>query len=185
MSVLSVFDVDETLFKTKAKVLVRSGGEVIAELSNKAFNSYVLDPGEEFDFSQFRSADYFAKTSEPILPMIRRLKAAMDKGHHVRLLTARGDFDCKDTFLQSLAQHGIDPSRLHVDRAGNLSLGTSAQNKAYHFARYLATGVYSMIRFYDDHKANLKALLDFKEQTKADLLAYHVKPNGNARLFRG
>ena len=39
---LTIFDIDETLFHTKAKVQVSKGGKIIRILDNQQYNSYRL-----------------------------------------------------------------------------------------------------------------------------------------------
>ena len=59
---LTIFDIDDTMFKTKARVQVIKNGKVIKILPPKAFNTYTLGKGESYDFGQFKSADLFNKT---------------------------------------------------------------------------------------------------------------------------
>ena len=53
---LTIFDIDETLFHTKAKVAVVKDGKVVRMLDNQEFNTYKRKAGEEYDFKEFRSA---------------------------------------------------------------------------------------------------------------------------------
>ena len=64
---ITFIDIDETVFRTFAKILVKKGGKVVRELDNQEFNSYELKEGESYDFHQFKDAELFAKTSIPIL----------------------------------------------------------------------------------------------------------------------
>ena len=43
---LVIFDLDDTLFKTSAKVLVKKNNSVSKKLSNKEYNEYTLDKDE-------------------------------------------------------------------------------------------------------------------------------------------
>ena len=63
---LTMFDVDETMFMTKAKVHVVKNGKVIKKLDNQQFNTYKKKPGEEFDFGEFKNAEVFNRTSTQI-----------------------------------------------------------------------------------------------------------------------
>ena len=69
---LTIFDIDDTMFKTKARVQVKKDGKVIKVLSPKQFNTYTLGKGETYDFGQFKSADLFNKTALPIGRMIQK-----------------------------------------------------------------------------------------------------------------
>ena len=63
---LTIFDIDDTLFHTTAKIAVMKDGKKVKELTNKQFNTYKLKAGEKFDFKQFKDADKFYKESQPI-----------------------------------------------------------------------------------------------------------------------
>ena len=54
LSGLTIIDIDETLARTFAKILVKDKetGEVLHELDNQEFNSYELKSGEEFEFGR-------------------------------------------------------------------------------------------------------------------------------------
>ena len=143
---LTIFDIDDTLFHTDAKVYVKKNDKVIHTLTNQEFNTYKLKDGEEFDFGEFRSAKLFQQTSTPIGKMIKRaraiIKRAIPKGSKVIMATARSDFDDRDTFLDTFRAHGIDIDKIYVERAGNLELGSPAKNKKVIFQKYLKTGLY-------------------------------------------
>ena len=79
MNGLTIFDIDETLFKTKALINVNCNGWLVRRLDNQEFNTYELGPGESYDFCEFRSAEVFNKTSEPINRMIAKLNAIVKK----------------------------------------------------------------------------------------------------------
>jgi hypothetical protein len=183
---LTIFDIDETLFRTTAKIKVIKDGEVIKSLSNQEYNTYSLQPGEEYDFGEFRSAEKFAKESEPIDPMLDRLKSILkNTSGTVIMLTARADFDDKKTFLDTFRKHGIDIDRIHVHRAGNLQGDEHpAQKKVYWIEKYLDTGIYGKAIMYDDSKTNLDYFRNV--QTKypgIQFKAYHVGHDGSATKY--
>jgi len=161
---LSIFDIDDTMFKTKARVKVMPSGKT---LTPQQFNTYKLGRGEEFDFGEFKSAKIFQQTAVPIGKMIAKFKAilknAVKSGSKVIIVTARGDMDDKKLFLDTFRSHGIDIDKSHIYRAGNLGLKGSADAKAQVFKKFLDTGEYSRIRLFDDDKSNLKALLSLKD----------------------
>jgi len=98
---LTIFDIDDTLFRTTAQIKVVKDGKVVRSLNNQQFNTYQLQPGESFDFGEFRNAEKFNRESIPIKPMIAKLKAIIDNAGNskVIMLTARSDFDNKELFL--------------------------------------------------------------------------------------
>ena len=161
---LTIFDIDDTMFKTKAKVKVMPSGKL---LTPQQFNTYKLGKGEEFDFGEFKSAKIFQQTAVPIGRMISKFKAilknAVKSGSKVIIVTARGDMDDKKLFLDTFRSHGIDIDKAHIYRAGNLGLKGTADAKAMIFKQFLDTNEYGRIRLFDDDMSNLKALLSLKD----------------------
>jgi hypothetical protein len=184
---LVIFDIDDTLLHTTAKIKVVKNGQTVHELTNQQFNNYELQPGEEFDFGEFRSAEKFNRESEPIEPMIRKLKTILNHSTNadVIMLTARADFDNKNLFLKTFSDLGIDMSQVHVHRAGNLpGDAIPAEKKAVYVRRYADTGRYDHIRLYDDSKSNLSVFKELKnEYPNIDFRAYYVGASGNTNVF--
>ena len=187
---LTMFDVDETMFKTKAKVkVVNKNGKVIKKLDNQQFNLYKKKAGEEFDFGEFKNAEVFNRTSTPIARMINKvkviLKNATRKGSKVIIVTARPNFDDKELFLDTFRNQGIDIDKIYVERAGNLGSGPAAENKKVIFRKYLDQKIYKRIRLFDDAKSNLKAFLSLqKDYPDVSFEAFLAKPNGSVSRVR-
>ena len=186
---LTMFDVDETMFITKAKVHVVKNGKVIKKLDNQQFNTYKKKPGEEFDFGEFKNAQVFNKTSTPIARMIDKVKAilknATKRGSKVIIVTARPNFDNKKLFLDTFRNQGIDIDKIYVERAGNLGGGPAAENKKVIFRKYLDQKIYKRIRLFDDAMSNLKAFLSLqKDYPSVSFEAFLAKPNGSVSRVR-
>lgn len=185
---LTIFDIDDTLFHTTAKINVIKDGKVIKQLSNQEFNTYQLRPGEEFDFGEFKNAEKFNKESKPIKPMINLLKSILKVAANDRviMLTARSDFDNKDLFLDTFKRYGIDMDKIHVHRAGNLpgNAGPAAK-KAVWVRQYLNTGKFKRVRLYDDSMQNLVVFKNLdKEYPTVNFHAYYVGPNGDTSVVK-
>lgn len=183
---LTIFDIDETLFQTKALVKVMKDGKVVRTLDNQEYNTYKLKDGESYDYGEFRSAEVFQNTSVPIMKMAQKAKAiirnAVNAGSRVIIVTARADFDDKKKFLDTFRRYGIDIDNVYVERAGNLGLGSSAKNKRFIFHKYLRRGDYVRVRFFDDAMSNItmfKALA--KHYPNVSFEAYHVQHDGSVR----
>jgi hypothetical protein len=159
---LNVFDIDETLFKTSATVLVVKDGKVVHKMTTqKEMDAYKLKPGEKFDFSEFRNAQTFKDSAQPIPRMLDKAKAIVSRqGNNSRtiLLTARADFDDKEMFLQTFRDHGFPIDKTHVFRAGNLTAGSSAVAKMFILRKFIKSGKYRKIRVWDDSPKNLTAI---------------------------
>ena len=186
---LTIFDIDETLFHTKAKVAVLKDGKVVRMLDNQQFNTYKLKAGEEFDFKEFRSAEVFRRTSTPIVNMINKAKAivkAMNNPHsRAIIVTARADFDDKKMFLQTFRDHGLPIDQMHVERSGNLGISSPAEAKKVVFRKYLNTKNYTKTRLYDDAMSNLKAFLELQgEYPNIEFEAWFVKSDGSVKRVK-
>ena len=183
---LTIFDIDETLFHTEAKVQVLKEGNIVKILDNQKYNSYKLKEGESFDYGQFKSAKIFKETSTPIAKVIKRAKRiihfATRKGSKVIIVTARQDMDDKKLFKEAFKAQGIDIGRIYVERAGNIGKETASENKVVIFKKYLDTEHYARIRLFDDDKNNLKAFFSLREEyPKVDFTGYQVFKSGNIK----
>tara|TARA_Y100000992_G_C21228069_1_gene473968 strand:- start:336 stop:914 length:579 start_codon:yes stop_codon:yes gene_type:complete len=183
---LTIFDIDETLFHTKAKVQVFKEDKIVRILDNQEYNSYRLKQGEVFNYGQFKSAKIFKETSTPIAKVIKRAKRiihfATRKGSKVIIVTARQDMDDKKLFKEAFKAQGIDIGRVYVERAGNIGKETASENKVIIFKKYLDTGRYARIRLFDDDKNNLKAFLSLKkEYSNVNFTGYQVYKSGNIK----
>lgn len=164
---LTIFDVDDTLFRTSAQIVVKHGDKTVKALSSSDYNTHQLDPGHHYDYSQFRSAQILATGSEPIEPLVRKIRAIQKNVMRKPLdrtiiVTAREDFDSKKEVVKFFQSHGIDvDNEIYIERAGNLK-GKTHENKKKVFDHYLETGVYRRVRLYDDAVSNLDALLDLQ-----------------------
>lgn len=186
---LTIFDIDETLFHTKAKVAVVKDGKVVRMLDNQEFNTYKRKAGEEYDFKEFKSAEVFRKTSVPVVKMIEKAKAIVKakKNPHSRAIicTARADFDNKKMFLQTFRDHGLPIDEMHVERAGNLGIDSSAEAKKVIFRKYLNTQNYTKSRLYDDAMSNLKAFLELADEYPGiQFEAWFVNHDGSVKRIR-
>ena len=185
---LTIFDIDETLFHTTAKVQVYKDGKVNKILDNQQFNSYQLKKGESFDYGQFKSAKIFKETSTPITKIIKKAKRiihfAIQSGSKVIIVTARQDMDDKKLFKEAFEAQGIDIGKVYVERAGNIGKKTASANKVVIFKKYLDTGRYAKVRLFDDDKNNLKAFMSLqKNYANVKFTAHQVLRSGFTTKF--
>ena len=187
-SALHVFDVDDTLVHSDAKIHVKDkAGNTVKALTPSEFNTHKLHPDHHYDYGEFRSSAVFSK-SHPIKKMIRTINAAQNTTkknpkNKVIINTARADLDNKDKFLKTLSSHGIKHmDKIHVHRAGNIPGGDAAQKKLVYIRQHMDKHPYSHVRMYDDSKENLDAFLGLKsEYPKTRFHAYHVSPDGTMK----
>jgi hypothetical protein len=189
--ILTIFDIDETLFHTTANVIVRSqAGAILRKLSNREYNDYKPNPNEKLDFSEFKNADLFYQTSRPIRQMFNKIKLIMrmkkNPKSKVIILTARSDFDNKDKFLATFRKHGLtEIDNIHVHRAGNLLGYSAAEAKRVYIEEYLKTGNFYKVRLFDDSDANLKTFNRLKlKYPNITFDAWQVISNGDIRSYK-
>lgn len=166
---LTIFDIDDTLFMTDTYVHVIKGGKRIKSLTPAEFNVYKVRNGESLDFSDFRSADVFAKTAKPIATVFKTAKSIISRfsafaNKKIVIVTARGDLDDKHVFLDTFKKYGFDIDKVHVHRAGNVGGANSAENKKVVIRGLIKGGNYEMVRLFDDAKSNLEALHDLESE---------------------
>lgn len=189
---LHMFDVDDTLFHTTAKIHVKDkSGKTVKTLTNSEFNTHTLEQGHHYDFHEFRDADKFHRESKPIHKMIGKIKKIHANVQNkpdskVILNTARADFDDKNRFLDKFRKHGINIDDIHVERAGNIPGNEHpAEKKAQIVRNHLARKDYKHVTLYDDSLSNLKKLQKLKnEYPHVKFHAYHVQPDGTTKKLK-
>jgi dephospho-CoA kinase len=182
---LVIFDIDDTLVHTQTKVHVVKNGKVTHSLNSHDFTHYKLKPGEEFDFGDFSNAREFFENAKPIIPMINQLKRDINTGNKVVMVTARSDFNDRELFLDTFRKYGVDMSKVHVYRAGNMTDKISTEEKKKIIInRLLDKEQYNKAIMYDDAVPNLNAFVSLKkEHPDTRFYAWHVDLDGNATEF--
>lgn len=186
---ITFIDIDETIFRTFAMIYVLNSEtkEVIKKLNNQEFNTYKLQPGEEFQFHEFRDAKLFKKTSIPIPQTIKRIKRMFQnidsRGSRVVLLTARANFDDKDTFLEKFREVGLPIDKMYVERVGNFQSApevykriiknqgmpkSTADAKKKVIMDYISTGEYRRVRLIDDDLKNIQDFISIEKDVMKD-----------------
>jgi hypothetical protein len=185
-----VFDIDETLFKTNAKIHVKDkAGNTVETLNNQEFNDHHLPKDHHYDFSEFRDSKKFHDGSTPIHRMIAKLNAIhkniKNGGHKSKIIlnTARSDFDDKKPVLDKFRKHGVDIDSMHIHRAGNIPGSIKpAEKKNVILRKYLDSGNYDHVHMYDDSKTNLDHFNRLKnEYPHIKFYAHHVGHNGKTK----
>lgn len=165
---ITFIDIDETLFKTYAKIHVVKDGKRIMSLSNSEFNAYKAKEGESFDYSEFRSSKFFYDTSKPIYTMIKRtariIKRTEPKNSKVIILTARADMDDKEVFLDKFREAGLPIDKAYIERAGNRKGNSIPLIKKNIIMGYLSTGLYRRVRLFDDYLETCKEFLNLQNE---------------------
>ena len=179
---LVIFDIDDTLVHTQTKVHVIKAGQVTHSLNSHEFTHYKLQPGESFDFGDFANAREFFEKSKPIIPMINQLKRDIAIGNKVVMVTARADFNDRELFLDTFRKYGVDMSKVHVYRAGNMHIKAQTEEKKKIIIRdLLGKELFTKAIMYDDAEPNLHAFISLKnEYPHTKFYAWHVSLEGEA-----
>ena len=187
---LTIFDIDDTLFHTTAKIIIRKSGKAIKKLTSAEFNHYKLGPGESADFSEFSDAEKFSKESKPITKMLNKAKAILaDTNKHpnnkVIIVTARPNLDDRDKFLKTFKKYGFDIDKVRVERAGKISALSAPQSKAIIINGYLQTKQFNKVRLFDDSINNLREFLKLeKHYPGIKFTAWHAHTDGSVRQVK-
>lgn len=184
MKTLVIFDIDDTLFTTDAKIHVTENGHRRYSLTPHELNSFVLEDGHQLDFSDFRCSSKFANTAKPVKNMFRNAKRMMRRMTNTDfiIVTARADLTDRDLFLATFQKHGFPVHRTHVYRAGNLNR-PSAEAKRIKIDNILRKthGQYKQVMMFDDSRSNLKEFESLQEHySDIRFVSYLVNIHGDA-----
>lgn len=159
---LTVWDIDDTLMHTTARVFVVEPSGRRRHLSASEFNSYELRPGEKYDFAEFTDSKLFYDTSKPIEKIWRTAQNTLANigkrpGSRMIIVTARAEFDNTSLFLKTFEKHGMDMSKVKVYTVAG------ASNKKPLIKRLLLKGQFTECRLFDDHPGNLRDFLSLHQ----------------------
>ncbi len=201
---LHLFDLDDTLMTTAAKVWVRhsSTGKAHA-LTPAQFTTYTLNEGENFDFREFSDVGILSRgiLVEYTRAIIDQITARGTKSHF-GILTARGDKTLHAAFLIRLFRDlfglrlrkglifAVSDERFsrHKDRSVDTrgkpfrSLSVSERKASVVLEDIIARG-YNDISFYDDSRENLAAFRNLaKDFPTLVFKAHFIDPTWTQRL---
>jgi hypothetical protein len=153
---LIIFDLDDTLVKTEAKVKIISHKtkKIIAELTPKDFNSFKKRSGHILNFDDFDDPEIL-RQGRLIHSIFSKLKYYYNKGVPVSIVTARSSSDIVRSFF---LENGIDihPDLVIAinDPSANLE-GNIAERKQKAIRNLIDDG-YTNLIFFDDNEENLR-----------------------------
>lgn len=185
---LIAVDLDDTLLKTTAKIMVRfpDGREEL--LSTEQYGKLRNVPHEP-DFREFSDPHKFI-TESTVMPNNMALFAQLqeaaksrmeDDGSRIIILTARSDFASKDHVIYYLASIGVDVDRVHFERAGNISKGCTGSNKRKIVESYLDNNEFASFILIDDSISNLEKVFDIAE-SRPDVSLHMILAKGDGDM---
>jgi hypothetical protein len=144
-----VFDFDDTLATTEARVLVTKYGSFSQALTPSEFNEYKLADGEEFQFSEFTNPEFIID-GKP-LGLIELAKDIHAEGHNLYILTARNEI-ASSAIAGFLARFNITAKMIHC--VGKESTTNIAKAKQTVLMTIIDN--HDITYFYDDDEANIE-----------------------------
>lgn len=153
-----VFDFDDTIAKTKCKINVYEGEELVDKITPEEFNSYDLDADHRFGFEEFRS-EAFIRHARPT-ELMNLVKEVYDENHAVFVLTARED-DVADAITTWMLTQGIQPKTVYCVGGDKQSI---SRNKRRVLLSIMKS--YDKTYFYDDCPTNIRSAPEGKNLKK-------------------
>lgn len=150
-----LFDVDNTLIDSDVKVYVMKDDKLVKKISSTEYNSYKLQPGEYFDYTEFESEDILNNKSV-FLKYWDTLQREYRKGTHIGILTARNN---KDMFFRFFKNNGIEIKKELVFAISDPKIrlkGETIEDRKAEVIKKLARWGYQTIVFFDDNLENLR-----------------------------
>jgi hypothetical protein len=171
-----VFDLDDTLVKTdaKIKVLSRNTGKIIAELSPEEFNSYVDSPGKFLSFEEFDDPEIL-RQGRFISIVFKKLLSYHRRKIPVAIITARSNTKLVRDFFMERGINIHEDLVIAVNDPKEKLEGNIAERKLKALQRLRSMGL-KYFTFFDDNEDNLKLAKDL-EKTGADIELVKVEGN--------
>tara|TARA_Y100000593_G_C4229646_1_gene296297 strand:+ start:256 stop:816 length:561 start_codon:yes stop_codon:yes gene_type:complete len=173
---LYIFDFDDTLAHSGANVIVKHRDGTEETLTSADFATYVEQPGDEFDFSEF---DVYPPSGKMINSTFNDMQAAIGKAgpQNVVVLTARAKTKPVMDFLKD---QGLGAS---IDIVGTAS--SNPASKARYVASRVKNGNYSEVHVYEDSSANINAIKNMlaKDYPEIEFFSTHVQAESLLRNF--
>ena len=143
-----VFDFDDTLATTTARIKVMDGAGLVTHVQPRDFSNFKLNVGEYFDFTEFRD-DRFIKDADPTFLMYLAQEVS-EEDQDVYILTARED-DSADAIQSFLASYNVNAKTIHC-------VGGTQKNIPQKKREMLLTIMekYDKIYYYDDSSDNIE-----------------------------
>ena len=152
-----VFDFDDTLVKTKAKIRIFRNGNLIQSLSPSKFNLYKKNPADILDLSDFENSKMILDATP--YTMWNLLQTLNDNPNvEMYILTARHK-EAKPFIYKLLLNKGINISFNNIYTIGdNLGLCNIPEEKKKILKKISKN--HSFIFYYDDNNETIEAVKD-------------------------
>jgi len=152
---IMVFDLDDTLVITQAKIRVcdKLTGKCF-ELTPEEFNEYEKNPNHVLDFSDFKSLEVM-KAGKLIMYYLKILAQAYKSGIAIGIVTARDDRDMIYKWMREHVGFRIDKDLIYaVNDPVHHFKGSISERKKEAFVELAKQGFHNF-QFFDDDQNNL------------------------------
>lgn len=172
---LLIFDLDDTLVKTEAKIKVfcRYKGDLIFSLTPSEFNNFKLDPlSQNLDFSDFECPKILSECTF-VYRVFKKMEESYKMGIPVAILTARSSNSMIRNFFLDI---GIDIHPrlvIAINDKSNGYIGSIAEMKKQAIYDIIDMG-FSRITFFDDNLENLISAKELEKTRKIKIKIIHV-----------
>lgn len=172
-SKIMVFDLDDTLVITDAKIKVcdNKTGECYS-LTPEEFNEYEKQPQHSLDFDDFKSLEVM-KAGRLIEHYLKIFKEAYKMKVAIGIVTARDDREMIYKWLREHVGYRIDKDLIYaVNDPVHKFKGAISERKKAAFRELIEMG-YNDFQFYDDDNANLKLVKSLENEYSGVKITTH------------
>ena len=159
-----VFDFDDTLATTEAKIYITVGGVLTKTLTPAEFTAYPLGSNERIDLRDFRSLGLI-ENGKPT-ELMKLAQEVYNEGHSVYVLTARNKV-VTDAIAEFLGQFGIAAKTIFC-------VGRTPTTDIARAKRRVLMGIienYDTTYFFDDDERNIELAKDLDcKRKKVDIV---------------
>ena len=174
---IMVFDLDDTLVITQAKIRVcdKLTGKCF-ELTPEEFNEYEKNPNHILDFSDFKSIEVM-KAGKLIMYYLKILAQAYKTGIAIGIVTARDDRDMIYKWMREHVGFRIDKDLIYaVNDPVHHFKGSISERKKEAFVELAKQGFHNF-QFFDDDQNNLDLVKTLEQEY--DIKISTIKANKN------
>lgn len=153
-----IFDFDDTLVKTDARVHVYKAGKFLKSLTPEEFNTYQKAPDEEIDVSEFKDPRIIMKAKPfKMWPALQNMDTAIKQGRstsEIFILTARSPI-AQTPIYNFFQNNDIDIPEDHIitigDDIGEINIAEEKKK-----VLQMLKSQFDDITFFDDNPENIK-----------------------------
>jgi FMN phosphatase YigB (HAD superfamily) len=155
-----VFDFDETLVKTSAKIRIYRNNVFVKSLTPKEYNFYVPNSKDKIDFDEFQDGEMILNAKKYIVwPVIKNVSNAIKEDRStsdIYILTARNT-QVKAYIYEFLKRNGIDIDIRHIITIGDdiIKRGVNIANEKLRILKLLRKK-YDEIILFDDNPETIR-----------------------------